>query len=69
MILVSDDRTANTVLTWIAGSTSSGGRAVTGMMRSIGLADSEMYGGYIVERTTSSAIPTRVDVQPSWGIG
>ncbi|HJU48780.1 MAG TPA: serine hydrolase [Gaiellaceae bacterium] len=69
MIVVSDDGTANTVLTRIAGSTSSGGRQVTEMMHSIGLADSEMYGGYIVERTTSAVIPTRVDVQPSWGIG
>lgn len=69
MILVSDDRVANVVLTRIAGSTSAGGQQVTGMMRSIGLVDSEMYGGYVVERALSGAIPAGVDVQPAWGVG
>lgn len=69
MIVVSDDRTANVVLTWIAGSTSAGGWQVTSMMRSIGLHDSEMYGGYLVERTLSTAIPVGVESQPSWGVG
>lgn len=69
MILVSDDDTANTVLRWIAGSTSAGGHQVTGMMHSIGLVDSEMYGGYIVERALSAAIPAGTDVQPAWGVG
>jgi beta-lactamase class A len=69
MLIVSDDRTANSVLTWIGGSTSGGSWQVNSMMRSIGLVDSEMYGGYLVERTSSSAIPLQVDSQPSWGVG
>jgi beta-lactamase class A len=69
MLIVSDDRTANTVLTWIGGSTSSGGWQVNALMRSIGLVDSEMYGGYLIERGLSGAIPVRVDSQPYWGVG
>lgn len=69
MIIPSDDRTANTVLTWIGGSTSGGSWQVNAMMRSIGLVDSEMYGGYLVERSLSAPIPAGVDNQPYWGVG
>jgi hypothetical protein len=37
-------------------------------MRSIGLVDTEMYGGYEL-RTLSARIPLRVEEQPSWGYG
>ena len=69
MIIPSDDRTANVVLTLIGGSTSGGGHRVNELMRSIGLFDSEMYGGYLVERSLSAAIPVQVDSQPYWGSG
>lgn len=69
MLIVSDDRTANSVLTWIGGSTSGGGWRVNAMMRSLGLVDTEMYGGYVVERTVSSPIPLQADSRPNWGVG
>jgi hypothetical protein len=37
-------------------------------MRSVGMTDSEMYGGY-AERTLSGRIPSQVDEQPAWGYG
>jgi beta-lactamase class A len=69
MIEVSDDAAANTLEVWLAGSTSSGGRQVDDLLRSIGIRDSLMYGGYVVERSLSAAIPLRVDEQPQWGVG
>ena len=43
-------------------------------MRSIGLADTEMYGGYTLDsvgapRSLATAIPLKVDSQPYWGRG
>jgi hypothetical protein len=38
-------------------------------MRSIGLTDSLMYGGYEVTRALSSRIPRRVDEAPNFGVG
>jgi beta-lactamase class A len=68
LITVSDDRAANALLTWLAGSTSAGGRRVDALMRSIGLVDSLMYGGYET-RTLSGGIPIRVESRPSFGAG
>jgi hypothetical protein len=68
LITVSDDRAANALLTWLAGSTSAGGRRVDGLMRSIGLDDSLMYGGYET-RALSGPIPVRVERRPSFGAG
>jgi Beta-lactamase enzyme family len=68
MITVSGDRAANGVLVWIAGSTSSGGHRVNDLMRSIGLTDTLMYGGYET-RTLSARIPVRVDEAPAFGVG
>ncbi len=68
MLLVSDNDAANQLEVWLGGSTSSGGRAVTRLMASIGLDDTEMWGGY--ERETASVgMPLAVDDQPDWGIG
>lgn len=69
MITVSDDRVANTVLTWLGGSTSAGGWRVNELMRSLGLVDSEMYGGYLVERRSAATIPLDARSQPAWGSG
>ena len=68
MLVVSDNEAANQLEVWLGGSTSSGGHAVTDLMTSLGLDDTEMYGGY--ERDLASAgIPLRVDDQPRWGTG
>jgi Beta-lactamase enzyme family len=72
MILYSDNRAANGLEVAIAGSTSAGSARVNAMMRSLGLVDSEMYGGYEIEerrRTAGGGIPIRVDEQPAFPIG
>jgi beta-lactamase class A len=68
MIIPSDDKAANSLLVWLGGSTSSGAYHVNDLMRSIGLTDTLMYGGYLT-RTLSSGIPVRVDEAPAFGIG
>jgi beta-lactamase class A len=68
LITLSDDRAANALLVWLAGSTSAGGRRVDALMRSIGLDDSLMYGGYET-RSLSGGIPVRVESRPSFGPG
>jgi hypothetical protein len=68
MIVPSDDASANALLVWLGGSTSSGGLRVNALMRSLGLVDTVMYGGYLV-RTLSGAIPVRVERQPAFGVG
>jgi Beta-lactamase enzyme family len=71
MITVSDDKAANALEVWMGGSTSGGSAQVDAMMRSLGLRDSLMYGGYEIDevRTPSGRIPVRVDEQPAWGVG
>jgi beta-lactamase family protein len=69
LIIPSDDAAANSLLVWLAGSTSSGAYRVNDLMRSIGLSDSLMYGGYQVTRALSGRIPRRVDDAPSFGVG
>ena len=68
MITVSDDRAANALLVSIAGSTSAGGYVVNDLMRSLGLTDTLMYGGYAT-RALSARIPVRVDEPPAFGVG
>ena len=68
MIIPSDDASANALLVWLDGSTSSGAYRVNALMSSLGLTDSLMYGGYEV-RTLSSRIPLRVDEAPAFGVG
>ena len=68
LIIPSDDAAANSLLVWLAGSTSSGAYRVNDLVRSIGLTDSLMYGGYAT-RTLSARIPLRVDEQPRFGVG
>jgi hypothetical protein len=75
MLTYSDNAAANDTERFFAGSTSGGSTLVTGMMRSLGLVDTEMYGGYELdslggpERLLASTIPLRVDSQPGMGIG
>jgi hypothetical protein len=68
MIIPSDDSAANSLLVWLAGSTSSGAYRVNDLMQAIGLTDTLMYGGYAT-RTLSARIPRRVDETPAFGVG
>ncbi len=70
MLVFSDNRAANDLEVAFGGSTSGGSARVNALMRSLGLGDTEMYGGY--ERTPSArgrGIPARVDDQPWFGRG
>jgi Beta-lactamase enzyme family len=65
MLVYSDDRSANELLTAIGGSTSGGSARVNSMMRALNLADSEMYGGYLVEDSLlRRAIPLEILGRP-----
>jgi Beta-lactamase enzyme family len=68
MLTRSDNAAANALEVWLAGSTSAGSHRVNELMRSVGMRDSEMYGGYEL-RTLASRIPLRVDEQPAFGYG
>jgi beta-lactamase class A len=68
MIIPSDDAAANALEVWLAGSTSAGSHEVNGLMGSIGMSDSIMYGGYET-RSLSGPIPVRVDDAPPFGVG
>jgi beta-lactamase class A len=49
MLVPSDDKAANALLVWLGGSTSGGSARVNAMVRSLGLYDTDMYGGYEVQ--------------------
>ena len=66
MLVYSDDRAANELLEAIGGSTSGGAARVNAMMRTLGLADSEMFGGYIIEGIARSPIPLEILGRPSF---
>ena len=75
MLIYSDNAAANGTERYFGGSTSGGSALVNSLMRSLGLVDTEMYGGYELDsiggtsRVLAGGIPLRVDSQPSWGIG
>jgi len=67
MLVYSDDRAANDLLVAIGGSTSGGAARVNAMVRALGIADTNMYGGYIIEdRLERSAIPLEILGRPSF---
>jgi beta-lactamase class A len=67
MLVYSDDRSANELLETIGGSTTGGSVRVNTMMRALGLADSDMYGGYIIEDSLlRRAIPLEIVSRPSF---
>ena len=68
MIVISDNASANALEVWLGGSTSGGGARVDALMRSIGLNDTIMYGGYEIG-TYARRIPLEVERQPSFGFG
>ena len=75
MLTYSDNAAANGTERYFGGSTSGGSALVNSLMRSIGLVDTEMYGGYSLDslgdppRVLAGPIPLHVDSQPSWGYG
>lgn len=75
MLTFSDNAAANATERYFGGSTSGGSALVNSLMRSIGLVDTEMYGGYTLDsfgsppRALAGPIPLRIDSQPSWGYG
>jgi hypothetical protein len=68
MLVVSDNEAANELEVWLAGSTSAGGHVVNRLMGSLGLDDSDMWGGYERE-LESRRIPLHADDAPRWGAG
>jgi beta-lactamase class A len=60
-IVPSDDRAANELLVWLGGSTSGGSARVNALFRELGMANTDMYGGYIVEQ---ARIPIRTNQEP-----
>jgi Beta-lactamase enzyme family len=67
MLVYSDDRSANELLEVLGGSTSGGSALVNSMMRTLGLADSDMYGGYLIEDSLfRSAIPLEISGRPTF---
>ena len=75
MLTYSDNAAANSTERYFGGSTSGGSALVNTMMRSLGLVDTQMYGGYELQaldgppRALAGGIPLRADSQPSWGRG
>ena len=67
MLVYSDDRSANELLEVLGGSTSGGSARVNSMLRALDLADSDMYGGYLIEDSLfRSAIPLEISGRPSF---
>ena len=69
MLVDSSNEAANSLEILIGGSTSGGSARVNALLRSLGLVDSEMYGGYLRGTYGRSPIPNRADAQPSFGRG
>jgi beta-lactamase class A len=62
-IIPSDDQAANDLLVWLGGTTSGGAARVNALFRALGMDDTDMYGGYIVQQ---GRIPIRANDQPSF---
>jgi len=76
MLDASDNESANRLLVSMGGSTSAGGHIVDGVMHSIGLERTVMYGGYVLGTSldpprdiASRGVPVSVVEQPAWGVG
>jgi beta-lactamase class A len=69
MLVYSNNAAANSLLTWIGGSTSGGAGQVNATLRALGIGDTLMYGGYIVGTAAARPIPLHVNEQPAIGIG
>jgi beta-lactamase class A len=69
MLVYSDNAAANSLLTWVGGSTGGGAARVNAALRELGIGDTLMYGGYVLGTAAARPIPLRVDEQPAFGIG
>jgi beta-lactamase class A len=75
MLIYSDNEAANATEAYLGGSTLGGSSRVNSMLRSLGLVDSDMYGGYEPDelgegrRFLEGGLPLTVNSQPSWGKG
>ncbi|MEZ5099711.1 MAG: serine hydrolase [Thermoleophilia bacterium] len=72
MIVSSDNEAANALEVLVGGSTGGGSARVDALMRELGLLDSEMFGGYLIEEEQQlglTPIPLRVEASPSFGRG
>jgi beta-lactamase class A len=69
MLVYSNNAAANSLLTWIGGSTIGGAGQVNATLRALGIGDTLMYGGYIVGTAAGRPIPLHVNEQPAIGIG
>ncbi len=68
-LVYSDNAAANSLLVWLGGSTSGGAARVNAMMRSLGIRNSLMYGGYALRTTAAVPVPVNVNEQPAFGVG
>jgi beta-lactamase class A len=69
MLVYSENEAANSLLMWLGGSKSGGSDRVNAMLRSLGIRETTMYGGYEVSTAAARPIPLRVEEQPAFGIG
>ncbi|HSK15963.1 MAG TPA: serine hydrolase [Gaiellaceae bacterium] len=71
MLVHSDNEAANRLLVRIGGSTSGGSASVNALLRSLGIRESHLYGGYGTTTVAAAGrpIPLRVNEQPSFGVG
>jgi hypothetical protein len=58
-IVPSSDKAANELLVWLGGSTSGGAAKVNATMHRLGMSQTDMYGGYIVQATTPRFVGKR----------
>ncbi len=64
MLIESDNAAANAIEGYFGG-----GSRVNELLRGLGLADSEMYGGYLREPQARRPVPVRTEAQPAFGRG
>jgi len=75
MLIFSDNEAANQTESYFGGSTYGGSSLVNSLMRSLGLVDTDMYGGYDPDtfggapRSLAAGIPLTAVNQPSFGRG
>jgi Beta-lactamase enzyme family len=68
MLVRSSNLAANELEVWLGGSTVGGSARVTTTLHYLGLADSAIYGGYVLGTSTRRPIPLRVESQPPYFI-
>jgi beta-lactamase class A len=69
MLVQSNNKAANALLTWLGGSTSAGSAEVNETLRRLGIHDSLLYGGYALGTAATRPIPLSVVEQPAFGVG